>query len=203
MVYWIVRFISWVSLKVIFRWRVSGRDNLPSSGPVIMCSNHFSWIDPLLLAAMTTRPLHFMAKKELFEIPVFRHLWVTMHAFPVRRGEPDRSALRRSLQLLEDGRVLAIFPEGTRGEPGKVRKGEPGTALIALKSEAPVVPVGIKGRYRLFHPMEIIVGDPLTFNEYYGQRATRSTLAEVTETIMSRIRNLVGQGGEGTGSDSS
>jgi len=172
-------------------WRVEGRDNLPAEGGAILCSNHISWWDPPLVGCVVKRRVHFMAKEELFKIPILGSILPALGAFPVRRGTPDRSAIRQALQVLKDGQVLGIFPEGTRSKTGHLQKAEPGTALLAIKSQAPLVPVAILGPYRLFRPIRVRIGAPFTVEEFYDQRLSSEVLGPASEKIMAKIAELM------------
>ena len=143
-----------------FYWpEIRGRELVPASGPVILCSNHISWWDPVTIGCLLNRPVHFMAKEELFKGPLGIIL-PAINAFPVRRGTPDRKAIRRALEVLEQGGILGLFPEGTRSKAMVLRKAEPGAALLGTKSKAPIVPVGIQGPYRLGRRVRVRVGSP-------------------------------------------
>lgn len=176
---------------LFFGWRVEGRDNLPAEGGAILCSNHISWWDPPLVGCVVKRRVHFMAKEELFKIPILGSILPALGAFPVRRGTPDRSAIRQALRVLKDGQVLGIFPEGTRSKTGRLQKAEPGTALLAIKSQAPLVPVAILGPYRLFRPIRVRIGAPFTVEEFYDQRLSSEVLGPASEKIMAKIAELM------------
>ena len=176
-----------------YRWRVIGAHNVPADGPVILCANHINNFDPPLLGCGIERQVHFMAKEELFRIPVLSFLITQFGAFPVKRGAGDRAAIRATLKILEEGKVLGIFPEGTRSKTGEVGQGMSGTAMFALKSDAQVIPVAIVGPYRLFRPVTIIYGKPIDLSHYKEGKATGETMKEVTELIMQSIRDLISQ----------
>jgi 1-acyl-sn-glycerol-3-phosphate acyltransferase len=156
-----------LALWIISRWWVAGATRVPRSGGLIVVANHLSLIDPPLLAASLPRRLRFMAKQELFESRggVFVRLF---GAFPVRRFQADRQALRQARSLLENGEAVAMFPEGHRSDGNGMIAAHPGTALIALQSGAPVLPVAITGseqirslRFILQHPrITVTVGEP-------------------------------------------
>jgi len=144
-VYSLSKLILRVALRALCGFRVEGGDHEPASGPVIVVCNHRSDLDPLVAGSALRRRVMFMAKQELFRVPGVRW-WVTScGAFPVRRGEPDRQALRTSLRILEGGGVLVMFPEGTRATGRELRPPEPGAALLALRTGATILPVAIDG----------------------------------------------------------
>jgi len=181
------------------RWEVEGRENIPPGG-VILAANHTSFVDPPLVGSAIERPVHFMAKAELFEIPGLG--WIISHtnAFPVRRGAADRRALRTASDLLRQGEVLAVFPEGTRSPDGRLRPGELGIGIIALRSGAPVVPAGITGADRVLPrgvplplpaKLRVRFGKPLHFDEFAGRAGDRAALEEVARRVTRAIAALL------------
>ncbi len=134
-----------------------------------------------------------MAKAELFKVPVISFLITQFGAFPVKRGAGDRSAIRTTLKILEEGHVLGIFPEGKRQRSGKLAEGHTGVAMFALKSDAVVIPVAILGPYRLFRPVTIIYGEPIDMTEIRQKKVDSATLKEATELFMHNISNLMEQ----------
>ncbi|MDA5106892.1 MULTISPECIES: lysophospholipid acyltransferase family protein [Brevibacillus] len=179
--------------SIVFRWQVIGAEHIPKEGPVILCANHISLWDPPLLGAGIDRPVHFMAKEELFRIPVLSYFITKFGAFPVKRGAGDRAAIRTALKLLEDGKIFGIFPEGTRSKTGKLGPGMPGAAMFALKSEAVVIPVAIVGPYRWFRPVKIVYGAPIDLSAQRTAKPGSDTLKETTDLIMSHIQSLLDQ----------
>jgi 1-acyl-sn-glycerol-3-phosphate acyltransferase len=139
-----MRFMTRVYLVGLFR--VEGRENVPLSGGLIVCGNHFATLDPPMVPAFLPRPDSWsMAKSEYFQKARMRWLFEAYQAFPVVRHTADRVAIRRSFDLLKAGQVLVIYPEGTRVESGVLSKPEPGAGFIAQKSGCPVLPVAITG----------------------------------------------------------
>lgn len=176
--------------SLVFRWQVIGREHIPKEGPVILCANHISLWDPPLLGSGIERQVFFMAKEELFRIPVLSFLITKFGAFPVKRGAGDRAAIRSTLKLLEEGKILGIFPEGTRSKTGEVGAGMPGVAMFALRSQAEVVPVAIIGPYRPFRPIKIVYGKPIDLTSLREAKAGSDTMKETTDLIMAEIRSL-------------
>ncbi len=132
------------------RWEVKGAENLPLQGPVLVIANHSSYWDPLVIACALDREVHFMAKRELFNYPVFGYLIRKVGAFPVAREKIDRAALKRALTLLKEEKVVGIFPEGTRSKTGELLTPLPGAAFIARKAHAPVCPIALRRKKRIF-----------------------------------------------------
>ena len=156
---------------VLYGFEVVGREKVPTEGRLIFVSNHISWMDPLVLgAALKTRQIFFMAKKELFERPYVGSIIGSLAAFPVDRGGSDRKALRRALEHLGHEEALGIYPEGTRTESGPMREWQAGVALLASKTRSPIVPVAVFETREIFEgrrgwptgrPLRIIFGDPI------------------------------------------
>ena len=183
---------------LIARLRTVGVENVPQSGPVILALNHIAWIDIPLASLRVPRVTHYMAKIELFGLPVLGGIMRLLGAFPVRRGEGDRESLRVAERLLAQGEIIVIFPEGHRSG-GHLIKAHPGTSLIALRTGAPVVPVAISGtehvfkgfRYGPWAPrVTVTYGKPLHL-ELPGARRTRDDLARSTDAIMHHIAELL------------
>jgi len=186
-----VRAIARVVIFFLFRIRVEGLEKFPSTGPAIIYSNHKSFWDPILIVCVLKRPVYFMAKAELFNYPIFGALLKHLNAFPVKRGTPDRSAIRRSLEILKEEKVLGIFPEGTRSKDGKLQTPEPGIALIAMKNKnANLVPAFIRGDYKLFSRVEVIFGNPQRLN-ISDERAASETLKQISQELFKEVENLM------------
>jgi 1-acyl-sn-glycerol-3-phosphate acyltransferase len=173
-------------MRVWFRIRVEGGDNVPKDGPVILASNHRSNMDPVLLASALHRPVAFMAKAELFVGPLgWIMRWIGQ--FPVKRGGIDREALRRTDAVLARGSMLGLFPEGTRGD-GRFSAVHPGLAYIVVRQRCPVLPVAIFGTERVRRrfgwlpfasPVRIVIGPAIDLPESTGDRAGRRAASEV------------------------
>lgn len=180
--------------QLCFGCKHSGVENIPKEGGVILAANHISNWDPPVAAAFVPRKVCYMAKEELFHVPLFGRVIRALGAFPVRRGASDRAAIRKAINLLESGACLGVFPEGTRSRTGALGKAEPGLALLALKSGAPVVPAAIVGTNRIFSRgcffprVEIRYGEPLVFA---ADRADRAAMQEFSDHVMAEIAKLL------------
>jgi 1-acyl-sn-glycerol-3-phosphate acyltransferase len=146
--YRILKPIAVALMRLGFRLEVRGQEHVPSSGPVLLVSNHVSVLDPPLVGGAAPRELYFLAKEELFAIPLLGRIVARVNARPVRRDGSDTRALKLALRLLAEGRALLIFPEGTRGTEGTLREGKPGVGMLAVVSGAPVVPAYVSGSGR-------------------------------------------------------
>ena len=131
MLYAIGKALSAAVCRIFGRWKVLGRENVPTTGGALLCANHVSYIDPPALGGGCPRPVRFMAKSELFKLPVLGFLIRRVGAFPVKRGTADRTALRKAVELLESGEIVGMFPEGTRSLDGKLQEPELGVGMIA------------------------------------------------------------------------
>lgn len=187
-----------LAFRILLDYRVRGLEKVPRKGPVIVAINHASFIDPLMVGAFIPRPITMMGKVELFRKPIFGLLVRLYGAFPVRRGEGDLQAVRRSLEVLRAGRALLLAPEGTRSQDGTLQRGREGTALIALRTSAIIVPVAIWGPKYLWKNLarlrrtraEMVVGEPFRL-ESATRRPRREELRELTDEIMRHIAVLM------------
>ncbi|MDH7570097.1 MAG: lysophospholipid acyltransferase family protein [Armatimonadota bacterium] len=143
--YWVARKATKWLLERLGPLRVEGSEHLPAAGAFLLVCNHVSNADPVALSAACPRLLRYMGKEELFRIPVLGWILRAVGVFPVRRGTPDRSAIRQAEAVLREGGVLALFPEGRESPQGTLLPFEPGAALLALRTGAPVIPAYIEG----------------------------------------------------------
>lgn len=194
--YKVARVVLPTTLAQLYHLRVSGSEHLPVSGPAIVVINHQSDFDPPFVGMAFPRPLRYMAKSELFETAWFRWSIEHLGAFPVRRGEGDREALRRSLEVLEAGQVLLMFPEGTRSTDGRVHEFLPGVGMIALRSGAPVIPTAMKGTElirgegrvpRLSH-VRLLAGPAIDLDDLQGRRS--QVYAEAARRMKEAVSDL-------------
>jgi 1-acyl-sn-glycerol-3-phosphate acyltransferase len=175
-------------LSPLYRIEVQGLEHFPKDGGVLLCANHIDNLDPPVVGISAPRPVSFMAKEELFSVPVLGKLLPDLRAFPVKRGMSDREALRKGLQVLKQGDVLGLFPEGTRSKTGKIGKGLAGAGFFALRSDAYVVPCAIIGPYKPFKKLKVVFGPPIPME---GIREERLNAEKTTEIIMQHIEKLI------------
>jgi 1-acyl-sn-glycerol-3-phosphate acyltransferase len=195
--YAILKPLTLLAARLLFRLEARGIEHVPPRGPVLLVANHASVLDPPLVGCVTPRPVHFLAKAELFRIPLLGDLIRRLNARPVRRDGADPAALRIALRVLgEEDAVLLVFPEGTRGEEGVLRQPKPGAGMLAVMSGAPVVPVLVRGSGRalprgawLPRPRKVTVtfGPPLAIPEVDGRKARYGA---TSEAMMAAIANL-------------
>ena len=175
-------------LKPLYRIKVIGIENFPKDEGVLLCTNHTDNLDPPVVGLTAPRPVHFMAKEELFEKPVLKSVLPNVNAFPVKRGLSDRQAIRKALNLLKTGQVVGMFPEGTRSKTGELGKGLTGAGFFALKGNAVVMPCAIIGPYRPFKQLKVVYGKPIDMTPY---RERKASAEEATEVIMAAIQELL------------
>lgn len=204
MLYAILKLLTVAFMRLFFRVEGRGRQYVPRRGPVLLVANHASVLDPPLVGAVTPRPVSFMAKAELFGIPLFGALIRRLNAHPVRREGADAGALRTALRLLADGAALLVFPEGTRAEgEGELRPPKAGAGMLALLSGATVVPVYIRGSghawprgRKLFRPAKVSVtfGPPLQLAERPGldKKQMYEAASQDMMAAIARLKDVAG-----------
>lgn len=192
------RVLSRIFIPTFGSITVTGQEHVPRTGPLIIVANHQSNADPPVMVYAVPRPVFFMAKRSLFRGPVISYLLRAVHVYPVNRDGRDTDALRWAQHMLNGGRALLIFPEGTRS-PGALRKATDGLAYLALSSGAPVLPVAITGTERIrgmfriafhFQRLRVTIGEPFTLPGAEG-RLDRAQLQAATDEVMRRIAALL------------
>jgi 1-acyl-sn-glycerol-3-phosphate acyltransferase len=199
--YGILKPLAVVVMRTLFRLEVRGREHVPAAGPVLLVSNHVSVLDPPFVGGAAPRELYFLAKEELFAIPLFGRLVHALNARPVKRDGSDGRALKAALRLLRDGRALLLFPEGTRQRAGTLGPGKPGAGMLAVMSGAPVVPVYVSGTAQALPPgrsvprptrVRVSFGPPLHFKAADDERS-KERYREATDEMMRAIAHLMRQ----------
>ena len=194
----VANFLQRMVLMAFAEWRVTGKENVPPHGPLIIVANHQSYFDSTLLSTSLPRRTRFLAKAGLFRWPVVSSFFRLYGAYPLARSTADVGAYRWALRQLERDRAVVLFPEGTRS-PGGMRKAQAGVALLALRSQAPILPVGITGTerlgsmFRVFKPtgaIEVSIGTPFSLPTVEGH-PSREVLDSLTGMIMQRIAALL------------
>ena len=175
-------------------WEIQDVENMPAEGPVILAINHQSIWDPLVAASSLPRRVSFMAKEELFSIPILGKIFSKLGAFPVKRGQGDMNAIRQSLAILKEGRVLGLFPEGTRSKDGEIQKGLPGMVLLMERSKASVVPVKVFGTRKLltrgWGNIAVVVGKPMTTEMLKAPEGVENRREWIADRIMQSMQEL-------------
>lgn len=163
---------------------------MPKTGGVMIMSNHISAYDPPLLAAVFKRPVRFMAKKELFENPILRFVLYLAQSFPVDRSKTDISAVKNALSVLKSSEVLGIFPEGTRRPEGNLGTPRSGSVMLAIKSEVPILPIGIKN-IKNDGKITINIGKSFRMTEFENKRLNKEERKKAAKYIKNKIQNEI------------
>lgn len=190
---WVRYPVRWL-YSLFYDFHIEGVENIPQDKPVVLASNHRSYADPVILTMPMKLPVSYMAKEELFRNKLFGWFIRKLGAFPVVRGSGDMQVIDESIKILESGRNLVIFPEGTRSKDGKVGKGKTGVAMIAAKSGADVVPCGIIFEGEKLHfrsKLTLKFGKPIKAEEIAVEGNSPRELKEVKKRIMGAITELV------------
>lgn len=173
---------------IFFRIKVYNKELEPLSGPVILCSNHISLLDPILIGSPLKRQVKFMAKESIFKVPIIGQIVKLIGSFPVNRDNVDISAIKMSIKILKNGEVLGIFPEGSR----YATEAKSGFVSLALKTKATVFPVHIicNGNVYFFKKIKVIYGKPITYEELDFKEGTQEDIKRVSSQIFDRILTL-------------
>ena len=201
--YAITRVLVRIMVPLLGGITVIGAENIPETGPIILAPNHRAYMDPPYLSLVTKRQLHLMAKDSLFKVPVFGPYIKAMGAFPVKRGSADRGALKQAMAELKAGRVMGIFPEGTRADPGTLLPGEKGFALVAKQTGVPIVPIALEGTDQVLpkhgglHRAHVTatIGKPMTAAEMLAANPdpAKDALTIISEATMRAIAALMSE----------
>ncbi len=189
----LIRALARAVFAVIAHVHLQGLERVPKEGAFIVASNHLSWIDVPLIPSYFSRPVVYMAKDETFHS---KYAWLVrfMGAFPVKRGEADRQALRAADEQLKAGNILIIFPEGTRSKTHTLATAHAGMGVIALRAGVPIVPVAVWGSEKVLkkfrHRVNVIYGEPITFKPK-GSKITREDIDNVTQQVMQKIASML------------
>ena len=196
--YYVARVILRILFSLLTSRQVRGKENIPSQGSLLVVANHLNLADPPLLTISLSRKVMFMAKEELFRYRFLGYFIRSFGAFPVYRKQTDRQAIRQAKQVLAEGLVLAMFPEGKRSRSAQLQPALSGSALIARHSGAPILPVGITGTEKIKGVAWVLHRPQITVNighPFYpppvNSKLTKDELARLTSYIMERIAELL------------
>jgi len=197
--YSFLKLILTILFKMLYRVEVSGYENIPKNGKFILCSNHLSYVDPLIIVGYFSRHVYFMAKKEIFNIRVLGEIISFLNAFPVDRNSIDRKAIKNSCEVLNSEEVLCMFPEGTRSTEGVIRDGHKGVGLISIFSSCPILPMALSGtnkiiqkpRKRIFFPkVKIIYGNLIDTSPIIKENDNKTAISIILNKTMGSIKEL-------------
>ena len=197
--YWVGYHLSWLLGKIFFRLRILHRERMINSGPVIVASNHQSYLDPPFVGVTADRAMYFLARRTLLKWPVLGPLLPKVNVIPVDQESADRTALKSIIRVLRAGEGVLVFPEGSRTLDGNLLPAEPGLGFIIAKTLAPVVPIRIfgaheafprNGKPRLFRRITLVVGEPMQFTESDLQPRDKELFLRLSQRVMERIAAL-------------
>lgn len=189
----ILRFLGKLYLFLFYKVRFYGIENIPDKGGYLLCSNHISNLDVILIGVHCRRRVHWMAKQELFRIPVLSLLLRGLGAYPVARGRGDRQAIDKSLDLLKQEKIVGVFPQGTRVgiAGGKKVPAKYGAGMFALESGKPVLPVAIEGNSRLFSRITVTFGTPCVVKRDPDLPTGKEAYQRISQDILNTIYLLL------------
>jgi 1-acyl-sn-glycerol-3-phosphate acyltransferase len=197
--YWVGYHFSRFFARIFFRFRILHRERMIQSGPVIVAMNHQSYFDPPLAGNACDRPIYFLARRSLLNVPVLRWLLPKLNVIPVNQEGIDRSALKALIQVIKAGNGALVFPEGSRTLDGNLQPGLPGIGLVIAKTLAPVVPMRIFGAHEAwprgggrmrFHPITVVVGEPIHFTASDLQDRGKDVYTQLSQRVMDAIAAL-------------
>jgi 1-acyl-sn-glycerol-3-phosphate acyltransferase len=185
--------------RLLYRLSIKCVDKVPREGKYIVCSNHISYLDPVVIGASIPRIIYFMAKRELFSLMFISNLVTFFNAFPVNRNSFDRKPIERSLKVLQNGNLLGLFPEGSRSVDGIIREGKRGVGLLSILSGAKIIPVAISGtnniiqkpHKRIFFPkIKLIIGDIIDTEKIIAENSRKDAASIIVSETMESIKRL-------------
>lgn len=181
----ILRFI----LKIFYKIEIIGQENIPSEGKYILIANHKHYFDPLfMIGSIKNRRIIPVAKQELFNIPVLKSILNKLEVIPINRSNPSISTVKSILNQLKNGRILGIFPEGTRCKDlNGFLPAKPGVALFSIKSKSDIIPMSIITNYRLFSKVRIIIGHPIDMSPYYNTRVDKTEYQNISQYVFDEV----------------
>lgn len=177
-------------IHLIFRIKVKGLENIPKDGGAIICANHISNWDPVVLQIVVKRRIYYMAKAELFKAFFVGRVLKWIKAIPVKRTGSDITAIKQSFKTIKDGKLLGIFPTGQRQKVKGEGEVKAGVGLIAAKTEAPVIPVHIEASFKWFSKVTVTIGKPKVYVPDAGQKVSVEIAEEFSKDIYSNIKSL-------------
>ena len=180
-----------LATKIGFKLKIENIENLPKEGAYIICPNHISFWDTVIIPAYSKRYMYMMAKEELFKNKFVNKVLRSLKAFPVGRGKKDLTAIKTSISLLRKGQAICMFPEGTRSKTGELLKFKTGAVKIACTAKTPILPVGVISDFKFRSKVKIIYGEPIYFDEYYGKSLTKEEAVEATEKVRNAVKELI------------
>ncbi len=187
--YWVLKVITWLPVRILYPMRVKNRKNF-IKGKSIVVGNHQSNADPILIWSLFWRPMNYMAKKELFSPKVLGWFMRKMNCISVDRTEVDLSSIKAGLRVLNNGKTLVIFPEGTRKEDSFAEDIKNGTAMFALKTSAPIVPMYFVKKPSIFRFNTLVIGDPIYLSDEVLSDKSKENIVRVSALIEEKMLEM-------------
>ena len=175
-----------VLVKLIYRVKINGIENLKDDQPFIISANHIHIFDPVILATLTKRQIFFLSKKELFEKKLFAKFFGKLGVIPIDRDNTDIKAIKSCFRVIRDGNILGIFPEGTRVKTIDINNMKKGVALIALKNKVNILPIHIEGTYRIFSKITVEIYPMIEINNFENMEDSEA-IDKLTEELFNQI----------------
>lgn len=202
-IFLLLRIFVLPTLRITLRFKVYGLENVPRRGGALIVGNHVHNADPILMLSASPRPILWMAKAEVWELPILRWFASQAGAFPVNRGRPDRRAIKVAVDTIQEGLLVGMYPEGTRSVTGGLKEPHPGVGLVAVRAGAPIIPCVIVGSEELplngkkqtrklggYPKVSVVFGRPFRLMSHRPD-GTRYTLEELSEAIMIELARLL------------
>lgn len=193
MFYRIMRWIVYPFIRIFIRVEHFGMENIPKNKGYILAANHISMADVFAIAVPVKGQICYMGKEELFKFKPLKWLFTALGGFAVRRGKGDTDAIDKACEIVDSGKVLGIFPEGTRSKTGELGKAKAGVALIAMQTKADILPVSIKystGRFKLFCKATVRVGKLIPYTEPAEDESQRAAIRRISGEVMEKIAQM-------------
>lgn len=187
------RIITNIVFKLFFRVEVVNPEKVPAEGPALLCANHNTLLDMFFLGFRLERWIYWMAKEELFRNRITAYVLRKLGAFPIKRGTGDVSSIKNAYKLLEDNKLVGIFPHGTRIDPSNIEtmRVKPGAVMIAVNAGVPIIPATVCGSYKLFSRIKVIFGDPFYIdNQDKDKKLSKQEMSELSKDIIRRVYSL-------------
>lgn len=188
--YWLTYILTWPWIRIFFPCKVKNKKNIIKGGGILIC-NHLSALDGIYVGSYIHRRLVFLGKKELFNTRIKSWYFNSIGIIPIDRQNIDLKAIKSSLTALKRGRLLVIFPEGTRNKSGEnLQELKNGSSMLSIKSKLPIVPMHIEKRGKIFHRNTITIGAPFELTKFYDKKLNNETLAEAGKVIQKEMEKL-------------
>ena len=196
MFYNFIKYMSKILMLLIVKLEFIDKNKIPREGQIVFASNHVSLWDPVILGVFLTRQVHFIAKEELFNVFFLGFIMRKVGAIPIKRGQADRKAIKESINYLQKGEALCIFPEGKRNIGKELGSFLAGTSLISIKGNAPIIPVAIIGTNNILKKglrtkVKIVIGDLIEVEEYHNKKLSSVQVESVTKDLENEVRRLI------------